>query len=38
MEERVGVADMILLDDITEDAILENIKERLNKGLIYVRL
>jgi len=32
-----GVPDFVLLDDISEDAVMENIKIRYGKDIIYVR-
>ncbi len=36
LEETVGKGDMVLLDPITEDAIMENLKTRYASGEIYV--
>ena len=36
MRKPVGVADMVLLEDISEDGILENLEDRYLKDEIYV--
>ena len=36
MNDVVGVGDMVLLDPMTEDALLENLKKRFNTNDIYV--
>ena len=35
-ENNVGVSDCVLLDPVTEDAFIENIKQRFNHDQIYV--
>lgn len=34
----VGLSDMIKLDELTEEAILENLRKRFEKDLIYVKI
>ena len=36
LDEMVGRGDMVLLDSITEEGILENLKKRYKEGEIYV--
>ena len=36
MEQEIGVADMILLDPVTEDALVENLDRRFQDSRIYV--
>ena len=36
MEQEIGVADMILLDPLTEDALVENLDRRFQDSRIYV--
>ena len=36
LDEMVGKGDMVLLDPITEDAIIENLEKRYTAGEIYV--
>lgn len=38
LEEMVGMGDMVLLDPITEDSIIGNLKKRYEAGEIYVRI
>lgn len=38
LDEEVGRGDMVLLDPITEDNILENLKKRYTAGEIYVSI
>jgi myosin heavy subunit len=36
LQKTVGVGDLVLLEDISEEAILENLRKRLIAGDIYV--
>ena len=36
MNNEAGVADMVLLDPVTEDALLQNLKDRFAASKIYV--
>ena len=36
MEDRIGVSDMVLLDPLTEDSLVENLRMRFKKEKIYV--
>ncbi len=36
MDNHIGVADMVLLDPLTEDSLVENLKIRFQKEKIYV--
>ena len=36
MEQEIGVADMILLDPLSEDALVENLDRRFQDSRIYV--
>lgn len=36
MKKPVGVADMVLLEEVSEDAIVQNLSERYKKDEIYV--
>ena len=36
LDDMVGVGDMVLLDPLTEDAVMENLWERYNSKDIYV--
>ena len=36
MDDMVGVSDMVLLDPMTEDAMIENLWDRYNSKDIYV--
>ena len=36
MEDHIGVSDMVLLDPLTEDSLVENLKKRFQKEKIYV--
>ena len=36
LEEMVGMGDMVLLEEITEDSIIQNLKKRYAAGEIYV--
>ena len=36
MDDMVGVSDMVLLDPMTEDAMIENLWDRYNAKDIYV--
>lgn len=36
MDDMVGVSDMVLLDPLTEDALVENLEKRFKAGEIYV--
>ena len=36
MDSQVGVSDMVLLDPLTEDALVENLKIRFKENKIYV--
>lgn len=38
LEEMVGMGDMVLLDPITEDSIIQNLKKRYEAGEIYVSM
>lgn len=38
LEETTGIANMVLLDDCNDDKLIENLKKRLQKNIIYVRL
>ena len=38
MEQEIGVADMILLDPLTEDALVENLEKRFQDSSIYVSM
>jgi myosin heavy subunit len=35
LKDPVGVTDMVLLDKITEDALLKNLNKRFDEGEIY---
>jgi len=37
-ENNVGVSDAVLLDPLTEDAFIENIKQRFSHHQIYVSI
>ena len=37
-ENNVGVSDAVLLDPLTEDAFIQNLKERFNHDQIYVSI
>lgn len=37
-ENNVGVSDAVLLDPMTEDAFIENLKERFKHDQIYVSM
>jgi len=37
-EETTGIADMVLLENSDEKILIENLKKRLRKNIIYVRL
>ena len=37
LDEMVGMGDMVLLDPITEDSVIQNLKKRYVAGEIYVR-
>lgn len=36
--DRVGIQDFVLLDETTEAAVINNLKKRFSKDLIYVSL
>ena len=36
--EEMGVSDMILLDPLTEDELLDNLRERYLNGQVYVSI
>lgn len=37
-EETTGIANMVLLENCDEKKLIENLKKRLRKNIIYVRL
>lgn len=37
-EETIGVANMVLLENCDDKKLIENLKKRLQKNIIYVRL
>lgn len=37
-EETIGVSNMILLENCDDEKMIENLKKRLKKNLIYVSL
>jgi len=37
-EDTTGIANMVLLENCDEKKLIENLKKRLHKNLIYVRL
>lgn len=37
LDDMVGVSDMVLLEPLTEDALIENLWDRYNNKDIYVR-
>lgn len=37
-EETTGIANMILLENCDDKKLIENLKKRLRKNIIYVRL
>ena len=37
LDNKVGCSDMVLLDPLSEDSLIKNLKARFNAGEIYVR-
>lgn len=38
LKEIIGVENMVLLDNCDENKLIENLKKRFKKNIIYVRL
>lgn len=38
LKEPIGIANMVLLDNCDDKKLIENLKKRFQKNIIYVRL